>query len=62
MSDGDELPDFTPDYADAFFGVDTGTASGGGGRTVEAPVAATAPRRRRHLSALPSTPPRLSAA
>ena len=32
MSDGDELPDFTPDYAEAGFGVDAGPASGGGGQ------------------------------
>ena len=44
MSDGDELPKFTPGYADAFFGVDTSgcPASGGGGRTA-APAAAMAP-------------------
>ena len=44
MSDGDELPEFIPGYADAFFGVDASgcPASGGGGRTA-APAAATAP-------------------
>ena len=41
MSDGDELPDFSANYADAFFGVNAGTASGGGGRAA-APAAATA--------------------
>ena len=43
MSDGDELPEFTPGYADALFGVDASgcPASGGGGRTA-APAAATA--------------------
>ena len=39
---GSELPNFTPDYADACFGVDTGPASGCGGRSAAAPVAATA--------------------
>ena len=35
MSDGDELPEFTPGYADAFIRVDASgcPASGGGGRT-----------------------------
>ena len=42
MSDGDELPDFTPDYAEAGFGVDAGPASGGGGQSAAAPAAATA--------------------
>ena len=42
MSDGDELPDFSANYADAFFGVNAGPASGGGGRAT-APAAATAP-------------------
>ena len=42
MSDGGELPYFSANYADAFFGVNAGPASGGGGRTA-APAAATAP-------------------
>ena len=46
MSNGDELPDFTQDYADAVYGGNTGPASecapGGGGWTA-GPVAATAP-------------------
>ena len=41
MSVGDELPDFSTNYADAFFGVDAGPGSGGGGRAA-APAAATA--------------------
>ena len=43
MSDGDELPDFTPGYAEACFGVDACPASGGGGQSAAAPAAATAP-------------------
>ena len=42
MSDGDELPDFSTNYADAFFGVDAGPASGSGGRAAD-PAASTAP-------------------
>ena len=43
ISDGQELPDFTPDYAKACFGVDAGPASGGGDQQASAPAAATAP-------------------
>ena len=38
MSDGDELPDFSTNYADAFFGVNAGPASGGGGRAFLSPA------------------------
>ena len=43
VSDSDKLPDFTPDYAKACFGVDAGPASGGGDQQASAPAAATAP-------------------
>ena len=42
MRDSNELPDFTPDYAEACFGVDAGPTSGGGGQSAAAPAAATA--------------------
>ena len=42
MSDGDELPYCSANYADAFLGVNAGPASGGGGRAT-APAAATTP-------------------
>ena len=59
MSDGDELPDFTPGYAEACFGVDACPASGGGGQSAAAPAAATAPGA---AASLPSTPQRQSSA
>ena len=43
MRDSDELPYFTPDYAEACFGVCPGPASGGGGQSAAAPAAAKAP-------------------
>ena len=40
--DDDKLPDFTPDYAEACFGVDAVPASGRGARSAAAPAAGTA--------------------
>ena len=42
MNDGDELPDLSTNYTDAFFGVDAGLASGSGGRAAYS-ASATAP-------------------
>ena len=42
VSDSNELANFTPDYAEACFGVDAGPASCSGGQWAAAPAAATA--------------------